>query len=123
MTRSLSLLTLFLLLAVGVAVAASQGKVLTLGGYIVDNMCAAAHAADADSADRIKSHPKTCALMPDCVKSGYALLSDGKLYKLDAEGNKQVAELLKKTSQEKGLSVKVEGTLDGQILHVKNISD
>ena len=123
MTKTISSLTLFLLLTVGVAVAAGQGKAVALGGYIVDNMCAAAHANDADSADKIKNHPKTCALMPDCVKSGYALLSEGHLYKLDAEGNKQVAELLKKTSQEKGLSVKVEGTLDGQILHVKSISD
>jgi len=123
MTKTISSLALFLLLAVGVALAAGQGKAVTLGGYIIDNMCAAAHANDADSADKIKNHPKTCALMPDCVKSGYALLSEGRLYKLDAEGNKHVAELLKKTSQEKGLSVKVEGTLDGQILHVKSISD
>jgi hypothetical protein len=123
MTKTISSLTLFLLLAVGVALAAGQGQAVTLGGYIVDNMCAAAHAGDADSAERIKTHPKSCALMPDCVKSGYALLSEGHLYKLDAEGNKQVAELLKKTSQEKGLSVKVEGTLDGQVVHVKSISD
>ena len=86
-------------------------------------MCAAAHASDADSADRIMHHPKSCALMPDCVKSGYALLSEGHLYKLDADGNKKVAELLKKTSQEKGLSVKVEGILEGETLHVKSISD
>jgi len=117
----MSSLFALLLLPAGVAVAAGQGKPVTLGGYIVDNMCAAAH--DADSVDKIKNHPKSCALMPDCVKSGYVLLSEGQLYKLDAEGNRQVAELLKKTNQEKGLSVKVEGTLDGKTVHVKSISD
>ena len=57
------------------------------------------------------------------AESGYALYADGKLYKLDAEGNKKAAELLKNTKVEKGMQVAVEGSVDGETLTVKTISE
>jgi hypothetical protein len=51
------------------------------------------------------------------------LYADGKLYKLDAEGNKKAAELLKNTKVEKGLQVAVEGTVDGETLTVTSMSE
>jgi hypothetical protein len=47
----------------------------------------------------------------------------GKQYKLDEEGNKKVLGLLKGAKSKKGLLVSVEGTLDGETLHVKKIAE
>ena len=63
------------------------------------------------------------ALMPSCSKSGYAVYTDGKLYKLDEEGNEKAREILKNTKSEKSIQVSVEGNLDGDKLKVKSISE
>jgi hypothetical protein len=76
-----------------VPAAAPAEETMTLTGVIIDNLCAGAHAADL--AEFVKTHTKQCALMPDCEKSGYSLLVDGKLMKFDAASNAKVAEYLK----------------------------
>jgi hypothetical protein len=101
---------------------AVTGKDVKLTGYIIDNACSARATGDG-AADKVKGHTVKCALMPPCEKSGYAIYADGKLYKLDDAGNKQVAEILKNTKVDKGLSVNVEGTLDGETLHAKKIAE
>jgi hypothetical protein len=122
MVRVLSSLGLALILA-SALVAGTKGKDVTLTGYIMDNMCSSKHEKDANFADQVNSHPKSCALMEPCVKAGYALYADGKLYKLDKTGNAKVAELLKATKSEKGLQVKAVGSLDGDTLHVKTLTE
>ena len=111
--------TAVFLLMVGAAVFAREDK--TIKGYVIDNMCASAH-ADALS-DTAKGHPTACATMPSCIKSGYSIVSDGKQYKLDEESNKKVLGLLKGAKSKKGLLVSVEGTLEGDTLHVKKIAE
>jgi hypothetical protein len=120
--RKVILLGLAMILAAAVT-AAAKGKDVKLTGYIVDNACGTGKASDAAGEEKIKTHPKTCALMAACVKSGYAVLSDGKLYKLDKKGNEKAEALLKNTKREKGLPVNVEGDLDGDTLHVTSISE
>src|SRR5262245_51755877 len=110
-----------ILLLAGLALAAREGKEVKLNGYIIDNMCASAHSDTL--ADTAKGHPTACATMPNCVKSGYSLVSDGKQYKLDEDGNKKVMGLLKSSKSKKGLSVTVEGMLEGDTLKVKKISE
>jgi len=62
--------------------------------------------------------------MPNCASSGYALYTaDGKLYKFDEAGNKTVEELLKDTETKNGVSVTVEGTLDGDTLHATKVTE
>ena len=122
MTRNILFATLVLLLA-GVAVAASDSKSVKLTGYIIDNACAAGRATGDNAADKVKNHTVKCAQMAKCAESGYALYADGKLYKLDAEGNKKAAELLKNTKVERGMQVAVEGTLDGETLTVTKIAE
>lgn len=112
-----------LLLLAGSILVLGQEKTVKLNGYVVDNACATAHANDEKVVETVKNHPKSCALMPGCVKSGYAILADGKLYKFDEAGNKLVADIYKKTKREKGLPVSVEGTIEGDTLHVKKISE
>jgi hypothetical protein len=122
MTRKI-LFTAVVLMLAGIAVAARDSKSVKLKGYIIDNACAAGRATGDNAAEKVKSHTVKCALMPKCAESGYALYADGKLYKLDAEGNKKAAELLKNTKVEKGMQVAVEGTLDGETLTVTSISE
>ena len=114
-------LVMSLFLAAAAAVAASETKKLT--GYIVDNACGSPHAGDANPAEFAKGHPISCALMPRCSQSGYALFAEGKVYKLDESGNKSVIGLLKNTKSKKGLNVTVEGTIEGDTIHVTKIAE
>ena len=61
--------------------------------------------------------------MPPCEGSGYAVYSEGKLYKLDEAGNKSATDLLKATETKMGVMVAVEGTLDGDTVHVSKITE
>jgi hypothetical protein len=121
MIRKISILGLVFLLA-GVALASREGKSVKLTGYIIDNACSG-RATTENGAEKVKNHTIKCAQMPKCAESGYALFVDNKLYKLDAEGNKQAAEVLKSTKVEKGLQVEIEGSLDGETLKVKSIKE
>ena len=112
------------LVAVAVALAAvfafaqeGEKKTLKVTGYVVDNMCAGMHGTE----DEAKNHPNACALMPACEKSGFAVVSGDKTYKLDEQGNKLAAEALKGAKTKKGLKVDVEGTLDGDTLHTDKL--
>lgn len=116
-----SLVALVLLVMAGVALVAQEVKDVKLNGHVIDNMCASAHPNDL--ADTAKGHPTACATMPNCMKSGYSIVADGKQYKLDEEGNKKVMMLLKGTKSKKGLAVTVEGKLDGDTLHIKKIAE
>jgi len=122
MTRKILFAGLVLLLA-SVAVAARDSKSVKLTGYIIDNACAAGRATGDNALEKVKNHTIKCAQMPKCAESGYALYADGKLYKLDAEGNKKAAELLKNTKVEKGMQVAIEGTVEGDTLTVTTISE
>ena len=98
--------TVAVLLVGLVALAALAGEVMTLSGTIIDNMCA--NANKDNLAEFIKTHTKQCALMPDCVASGYSLFADGKIYKFDQASNKKVEEFLKKDESKLEVVVKAE---------------
>lgn len=117
MIRKVSLLAVIVSLAAAFALAQGEKKTLKVTGYVIDNMCAAMHGTE----DEAKHHPNACALMPACEKSGFAVVSGDKSYKLDAQGNKLAADLLKGVKTEKGLKVSVEGTLEGDTLHVEKL--
>src|SRR5262249_44658833 len=117
--RKISVIGLILLLS-GFVLAARPG--VTLHGYVIDNACSA-RANSADGLEKVKNHTTKCALMPPCQKSGYAVLADGKLYKLDDAGNQKVIEILKNTKTDKGVAVAVEGSVDGDTIHVTKITE
>jgi len=89
-----------------VAVAFLAAKPVTLRGTIIDNRCADMNKDNL--AEFIKTHTKACALMPECVASGYAIFADGKLHKLDAESSKKIEEFLKKEESKLEVVVKAE---------------
>src|ERR1044071_2634252 len=112
------------LVAVAVALAAvfayaqeGEKKSVKVTGYVVDNMCAGMHGSEEEASH----HPNACALMPACEKSGFAVVSGDKTYKLDEAGNKLAADVLKGAKQKKGLKVDVEGTLEGDTLHADKL--
>ena len=117
------LFALGMILAVGAVLYAQGDKTVKVSGYLIDNACGGAHVNDANFGERVKKHSKSCALMPPCVESGYAVYSEGKLYKFDQDGNKSVADLLKDTETKSGIMVAVEGTLDGDTLHVTKLME
>lgn len=90
---------------------------MILKGDIIDNMCAGANKDNV--AEFVKAHTKECALM--CASSGYAIVSDGKLYAFDEPCGKQVEEFLK--NPESKLQVEVTALNVGDkliILEIKN---
>src|SRR5262249_42181587 len=104
------------LIAVLTALAHEKAK---LTGYIVDVACAAGHTKDS-SEDLTKfaaEHTKECALMEECVKSGYGIVADGKWYPFDAKGNELAKALFEKTAKKDHIKMTVEGMKhDGKIL-------
>jgi hypothetical protein len=120
MFRKISLAVVAVALAAVFAFAQEgEKKSVKVTGYVVDNMCAEMHGSEAEA----KNHPNACALMPACEKSGFAVVSGDKTYKLDEQGNKLAAEALKAAKAKKGLKVDVEGTLEGDTLHVAKLAE
>jgi hypothetical protein len=119
MIRKTTLLGVILALAAALAYAQGDKKTVKLTGYVIDNMCAGMHGTE----DEAKEHSTSCALMPNCEKSGYAVISGDKTYKLDDNGNKLAEHALKSTHTRRGLKVEVEGTLDGDTLHAEKLTE
>ncbi len=109
-----TLLVLFSLMLVIPAAAA------TVEGILIDNMCSMMVQKKGFGA--AKMHQKSCALMPDCQKSGFGVATEaGKYYKLDDAGNKQALAALKGTDKEDNLTVTVDGSISGDTIAVKSL--
>lgn len=96
---------------------AQEKKTAKINGFLVDNMCATPVDSEA------KQHATSCSLMEACQKSGYAVVSKDKVYKLDERGNQLALAVLKETKTKKGVAVAVEGTLQGDVLHVDTLAE
>lgn len=125
--RRIFLMGLFL--AFFVSSAAASGTVITASatissvmfkGHIIDNLSASMR----DSAEfekLVKDYTKEKALLYESIKSGYSLLSGGKLYKFDEISNIRIMEFLQKSNSGLRVAVmakKVEGELS--IVSIEN---
>ncbi len=109
-----------LLLGAALAASAFAGERVTVQGFLVDQMCASQHAPEGEKFGA--KHSRDCALMADCVKSGYGVLSaDGKFLKLDAEGSKKAEAVLKASKKKDDLRVSVSGDREGETLKVSSL--
>ncbi len=118
MIRKVFALTIVALMA---GVLFAQEKTVTITGNLIDNACAE---SAKDLGTRAKNHSTSCAMMDGCEKSGYAVYaSDNKLYKLDEKGNDSAADLLRNTKTKKGVKVSVEGTVEGNTIHVTKLTE
>jgi hypothetical protein len=78
-------------------------EAMVLKGDVIDNMCAGINKDTL--AEFVKTHTKECTLKPECVASGYSILTDGKLYKFDQASNIMVEEFLKKADSKLQVSI------------------
>jgi hypothetical protein len=89
----------------------------------MDNACSS-RAKGEGGVEKAKGHSVKCAQMPNCAKSGFAIVTeDGKIFKLDEEGNKKAADILAATKKEKAVSVNIEGMLEGDTIKVSSIME
>lgn len=71
----------------------------------------------------LKSQP-SCRLSPDYSRAAYGLITDDKhFYKLDDAGRAWALKLLKDSPNKDDLEVVVSGTIDGDTVHVTNMSE
>jgi hypothetical protein len=92
-------------------ISAGLASAETFSGTVVDVMC---------KGKDLAGHTRSCAL--DCAKSGFGLVqADGKFLKFDESGNARTLSMLKKSSKDKDLKVKVNGTLDGEVIKVQAV--
>jgi hypothetical protein len=107
---------LVLLISIGTALAEQK----TLTGYLVDKACSADYIKKGYAS--AKAHDTGCALMDDCFKSGYGVLtSDGKYVTFDAAGNKRAVAALKASKKQTDLQVTVTGDVAGDSIKVATL--
>ena len=118
MQKKFSIFITLSLLALAVSTAWAHEKV-KLTGYVVDVMCFTDHLKDQpeDALKAARDHDKECALMEDCVKSGYGIYAEGKWYPFNVKGNELAKAIFEKSKRNKEFKMTVEGMKhDGKIL-------
>jgi hypothetical protein len=108
----------FLLGVLGVATAAAAD----LQGVIADWNCVKPMVKN--GRDKILKQNRNCSLMTNYSREGYGIITvDKKFYKLDDAGRAWALRLLKDTPDKDNLKVVVNGDIEGDTLHVKNMSE
>jgi hypothetical protein len=116
------LLVVILSLAFAAMLYAQDSKAIKVTGFLIDNSCA--DSAKGELGTRAKGHSVSCALMDNCEKSGYSVVTDdNKRYKLNEKGEGMAAELLKNTKSTKGVKVTLEGNSNGDVVDVTKLTE
>jgi len=94
-------------------------------GYLVDQMCGKRMVMDdvKKSDAKAAKHTKECALDETCKANGYGIVTGGKFYKFDDDGNRKAVDYLSSTKKEDNIKVEVAGMMDGDHLTVESIKD
>lgn len=109
-------LTLVLLTAVALSAFAADTKVQ---GYLVDIACATEEGQRPNFGIK---HSKMCLQMPECVKSGYGLLTDDKkVIRFDAASNEKAKQFITELKKNNDIKVNVTGTINGDQMSVSKI--
>jgi hypothetical protein len=91
----------------------------TVKGYLVDLACAR---EEGQKNGFGASHGKDCLHMPDCVKSGYGILTkDKQIIMFDKAGNDQAKKFIADVKKAKDIKVKVTGAVTGTSMTVSRI--
>ena len=115
------LFVIILSLAFAAMLYAQSSKAIKITGYLIDNACAD---GAKELGSRAKGHSVSCALMDNCEKSGYSVVTeDNTRYKLSEKSDGMAAELLKNTKTTKGVKVDVEGNYTGAELDVTKLTE
>lgn len=84
-------------------------KTVKMSGYLVDEACTGELKHSANQVAAVREHTRQCSVM--CNATGFEILSDGKWYPLDENGNKLARQLVSTSKVEKGNYVNVEGVI------------
>ena len=124
MQKKFSIFITLSLFVLAVSTAWAHEKV-KLTGYVVDVMCFTDHLKDQpeDALKAARDHDKECALMEDCVKSGYGIYADGKWYPFDAKGNELAKAIFDKSKRNKEFKMTVEGMKHDSKILVEKITE
>jgi hypothetical protein len=91
----------------------------TIKGTLVDMACAR---EDGSKPGFGAKHSKDCLEMPDCVKSGYGLMTaDKKVIRFDKAGNDQAKKFIAEMKKAKDIQVEVTGAVTGDTMTVSKI--
>jgi hypothetical protein len=108
------ILTLAFIMATSAFAADSAVK-----GYLVDVACASEEGQRPDFGAK---HSKGCLQMPDCERSGYAVLTeDKKVIHFDKDGNDQAKKFIAALTKKNDIRVVVTGTMNGDQMAVSKI--
>ena len=111
----MKLIQMFCLFMASALVLGCVAQAADVEGILMDKLCSGK--AIKDGMKAAQGHTRECALMPDCMKSGYGVFTaDNRFLTLDAAGNKQAVRALRASKQKDNLQVKVTGEVaDGTI--------
>lgn len=109
-------IALVLITAAALSAFAAETKVQ---GYLVDLACASEEGQKPGFGAK---HSKMCLQMPECVKSGYGVLTDDKkVIKFDAASNAKAKQFISGMNKDKDIKVNVTGTVTGESIAVSKI--
>ena len=99
---------------------AGHGKKKTIKGYLVDIACATERSGELGTLGIV--HTKRCLQMPDCERSGYAVLTgDRKIIRFDAAGNQQAKQLIAASDRDKDYRIVVSGRVQKESMAVSEL--
>lgn len=112
-----------------VCVLAGVASAADVQGVLMDRMCSPKAELRIVPPGRLEggmvtaeAHTRECALMPDCQKSGYGVVtSDGKFLKFDEAGNRKALEAIKASKKLDDLEVDVTGEVQGDSIKVESL--
>jgi hypothetical protein len=91
----------------------------TVNGYLVDIACGTEEGSRPDFGIK---HTTACLKMPECVQSGYGVLTaDKKVFKFDAAGNQQAKKFIADLKKSNDIKVSVTGAMKGDSMTVSKI--
>ncbi len=115
------LIAVCILCAGNLSFAFTHGKRVHVRGHLIDVSCW----SDSDHKDDqklLREHTKNCLQMPDCIKSGYVIVTaQGKVYTLDAASNASTTAWIEATKHDDNWLVDVKGHLRDGKLNIKKI--
>ena len=115
------------LVAIGLA---GDTRQTTVQGVLIDKECSWKAETRVVPGPRLEggvleayTHPRLCALMPACQRSGYGVFTYDtyKFVPFDDTGNQKALALFKQSRKEDDFRVEVTGTMQGDVLKVASI--
>lgn len=108
--------------ALTLCLAAVSARATDLQGVIADWNCVKPMMKD--GREKVLRQNRNCSLMTNYSRAGYGLITiDKKYFRLDDAGRAWALKLLKDTPDKDNLKVVVTGDIDGDTIHVKNMSE